>query len=150
MCDVIARAPAELAGTLYTCPVLRNQTPLYLEAELKVSCAMDTFSCRLFHADFYLSAPLPLLDTAYSYFRGEAVSLVPVIRIFGAAPNGQKACVHIHGVFPYLLVPASCQKVTDSLLHRLAISIDYALQVSLGGGSRRGQHVFKIIPVEAK
>lgn len=78
------------------------------------------------------------------------MSQVPVIRIFGSAPNGQKACVHIHGVFPYLLLPASCEKVTDALLHRLSSSIDYALQVSLGGGNRGIQHVFKIIPVEAQ
>lgn len=111
---------------------------------------MDSFSCRIFHADSYLSAPLPLFDTTYSYFRGETVSQVPVIRIFGSAQNGQKACVHIHGVFPYLLLPANYQKVTDSLLHRLSSSIDYALQVSLGGGNRGVQHVFKIIPVEAQ
>ena len=78
------------------------------------------------------------------------MSLVPVIRIFGSAPNGQKACVHVHGVFPYLLLPAGCQKVTDSLLHRLAKSIDYALQGSLGGGSRGVQYVFNIMPVEAQ
>ena len=111
---------------------------------------MDSFSCRIFHADFYLSAPLPLLDTTYSSFRGEAVSLVPVIRIFGSAPNGQKACVHVHGVFPYLLLSVDAQKVTDSLLHRLASSIDYALQVSLGGGNRSVVHVFSIVPVEAQ
>ena len=111
---------------------------------------MDSFSFRIFHADSYLSAPMPSFDTTYSRFRGETVSLVPVIRIFGSAPNGQKACVHVHGVLPYLLLPAGCQKVTDSLLCRLANSIDYALQVSLGGANRGVQYVFNVVPVEAQ
>lgn len=31
--------------------------------------------------------------------------LIPIIRIFGAAGDGQTVCAHIRGVFPYLYVP---------------------------------------------
>jgi DNA polymerase elongation subunit (family B) len=30
---------------------------------------------------------------------------VPIVRVFGETPGGQKACLHIHDVFPYLYVP---------------------------------------------
>ena len=32
---------------------------------------------------------------------------VPVIRIFGSSSTGQKACVHVHQVYPYLFVDYS-------------------------------------------
>ncbi|EPE04566.1 dna polymerase zeta catalytic [Ophiostoma piceae UAMH 11346] len=35
---------------------------------------------------------------------GKAV-LVPIIRIFGAAADGQIVCAHVRGIFPYLYVP---------------------------------------------
>ena len=29
---------------------------------------------------------------------------MPIIRVWGRTPSGQRACVHVHGVFPYLYV----------------------------------------------
>ena len=37
-----------------------------------------------------------------SYF---TIFKVPILRVYGATQVGQKACIHIHGVFPYLMFP---------------------------------------------
>ena len=88
------------------------------------------------------------LDVCYSEFRSSAVDKVPVVRIFGSTPTGQKTCLHIHGVFPYLYVPCVCGATTNSYLQQLARSIDHALQVSLGASSKPASHVFKIVVVK--
>ena len=106
------------------------------------------FSCRIVTIDHYLAAPLRNLDVCFSDFRSAALEKVPVIRIFGATPAGQKSCLHVHGAFPYLLVPCVVAEPTDSYLQQLARSIDHALQVSLGASSRTAIHVFRIVVVK--
>jgi DNA polymerase zeta len=106
------------------------------------------FSCRIVQIDYYLSAPLKNLDVCFSGFRASPLEKVPVLRVFGATPGGQKTCLHIHGAFPYLLVPCVVADPAESYLQQLARSIDHALQVSLGASSRSVIHVFKIVPVK--
>ncbi|XP_073483194.1 DNA polymerase zeta catalytic subunit isoform X1 [Aquarana catesbeiana] len=107
------------------------------------------FSLRLVTADYYLAAPLPGLDVTKSHFRDCDVRRVPVVRVFGATPAGQKTCLHLHGVFPYLYVPYDGygQQNTDRSLRQVAFSIDRALNVALGNPSANVQHVFKITVV---
>ncbi|CAK1359247.1 unnamed protein product [Cercospora beticola] len=58
---------------------------------------------------------------------------VPVIRVWGSTETGQKACVHIHGAFPYLYVPYT-ESLEDShvsqYMSTLRHSIDHAMCLS--------------------
>lgn len=63
------------------------------------------FRVRLMNIDHVLVQPGPH-DRAQSAFNPPGVPLrrVPVVRIFGATPQGQRVCLHVHGVFPYCYV----------------------------------------------
>lgn len=58
----------------------------------------DMLCVRIVSIDYYLTQPVPGLDVCFSHLEGSAVERVPVIRIFGSTPAGQKACVHVHKV----------------------------------------------------
>ncbi|XP_039603874.1 DNA polymerase zeta catalytic subunit [Polypterus senegalus] len=103
------------------------------------------FAVRIVTADYYLANPLKDLDVCYSEFRGSDVKKVPVVRIFGATPAGQKTCLHVHGIFPYIYVPYDGYgQDPDRYLHQVAFSVDRALNVSMGNPSSSSQHIFKI------
>lgn len=107
------------------------------------------FSCRIVAIDYALVPPLKDYDPQFSLFSAKAIERVPIVRVFGATPVGQKTCLHLHGSFPYLLVPApALQPPSERWLQQLARSIDRALQVSLGSGSRDVGHVLKVTPVK--
>jgi DNA polymerase zeta len=108
------------------------------------------FSVRIVNADLYTASPIPGLDLTYSSFRESKVTKVPIIRIFGATPNGQKTCLHIHGVFPYIYIPYDGSQPTDKYLKQFATSVDFAVHVSLGKASSSTRHVHEIIIVKAR
>ena len=93
------------------------------------------FSSRIVNADFYLAKPIQKLDVCYSDFRRCPAKRVPVIRIFGATPAGQKTCLHVHGVFPYLYVPYDGTAPVSKYLLEFANSIDQAVQLATGSKS---------------
>ena len=93
---------------------------------------LAVFSIRIFTVDYYMSKPVPKLDVCYSPFRKTCVKRVPVLRIFGPTPAGQKTCLHIHGVFPYLYVPYDGSQPVDNYLREFANSIDKAVNASIG------------------
>ncbi|XP_029965506.1 LOW QUALITY PROTEIN: DNA polymerase zeta catalytic subunit [Salarias fasciatus] len=105
------------------------------------------FAVRIVTADFYLSSPVKDLDVCYSEFRESDVRRVPVVRIFGATPAGQKTCLHLHGVFPYIYVPYDGTGPEERHLRQVAFSIDRALNVALGNPASSAQHVFKVVLV---
>ena len=99
---------------------------------------------RIVNSDFYVAAPIPDLDVCNSTFRETAISKVPIIRIYGATPSGQKTCLHVHGVFPYIYVPYDGTQPSDKYMKQLAVSVDFAVRVSLGKASSTRQHVYEI------
>ncbi|KAI4488484.1 hypothetical protein M0802_011590 [Mischocyttarus mexicanus] len=102
------------------------------------------FSVRILAIDSYQANPISDLDPTFSEFRGNEIKRVPVIRIFGPTSLGEKTCLHIHGVFPYMYVPCTIKENINSFMHRLSSSIDNAINVSSGKSACRTQHVYKI------
>uniref|UniRef100_A0A8C0MAV5 DNA polymerase zeta catalytic subunit n=1 Tax=Canis lupus familiaris TaxID=9615 RepID=A0A8C0MAV5_CANLF len=103
------------------------------------------FSVRIVTADYYMASPLRGLDTCLCPLTQAPVKKVPVVRVFGATPAGQKTCLHLHGIFPYLYVPYDGYgQQPESYLSQMAFSIDRALNVALGNPSSTAQHVFKV------
>ncbi|KAH8413614.1 hypothetical protein KR222_002011 [Zaprionus bogoriensis] len=106
----------------------------------------DIYSLRLVIADFYMEKPVFGLDPCYSELRGKEIKRVPIVRIFGANANGQKCCMHVHGVFPYFYIPYEkhdFESVERGIL-QIAMQLDKAINISLGQGSSSALHVFKI------
>eukprot|EP00794_Sanderia_malayensis_P000337 gene337-969_t len=93
---------------------------------------MAGFSLRIVDADFYQKAPDTDLDICHAAFWDSDTRIVPVIRVFGATPNGQKACLHVHQVFPYIYVPISKREACEKFAKQFATSLNFALHVSLG------------------
>ncbi|XP_065837762.1 DNA polymerase zeta catalytic subunit-like isoform X2 [Oscarella lobularis] len=111
---------------------------------------MNPFRVRIVTADFYMAQPVAGLDVGYSDFRCSLTKQIPVIRVYGSTPGGQKACVHVHGLFPYIYVPCNggAWQTDVAYMRQIAASIDVALHVALGRGDRvQQQAVYKIVPV---
>ncbi|OWF40745.1 DNA polymerase zeta catalytic subunit-like [Mizuhopecten yessoensis] len=102
------------------------------------------FSMRIVTTDHYQATPISELDVLHSDFRGSDVYKVPVIRVYGATPAGQKTCMHVHGVFPYLYVPYDGTQPWDRYMRLFASSVDKAVNVAQGHPTSNIQHVYKI------
>lgn len=91
------------------------------------------FAVRIVDIDFEITKPNAELDPLYSPLTGKRLSRVPVVRIFGSTPRGQKACLHVHGAFRYFFVPHVGQAHSDESLRRflkhLAEELDDELAV---------------------
>ncbi|KAJ2952055.1 hypothetical protein O0L34_g4319 [Tuta absoluta] len=108
------------------------------------SIVKPEFSVRIVVCDHYLTKPIPGIDVIYSEFRGSDIKQVPVLRIFGSAPDGRKACLHVHGVFPYFYVPCPTPNPEPQFLYQIAASLDKALNIALKQATSANQHVYKI------
>ncbi|KAI9851054.1 MAG: DNA polymerase zeta [Thelocarpon superellum] len=109
---------------------------------------MDPFRVRLNCVDHYQALPTPL-DPLVPARDGPSPlrsrPRVPVIRVFGATPTGQKVCAHIHGALPYVYVEYDGSLAPDDVdvyCHRLQLSIDHALAVSFRRQPQHGPHHF--------
>ncbi|XP_050343586.1 DNA polymerase zeta catalytic subunit [Nymphalis io] len=116
--------------------------------ELSITNIKPEFSVRVVVCDHYLTRPLPGLDVIYSDFRGSDIKQVPILRIFGSTSEGYKACLHIHGVFPYFYIPCPTPNPEPQFLYQIAASLDKALNIALKQATSTNQHVYKITLVK--
>ncbi|XP_021623348.1 DNA polymerase zeta catalytic subunit isoform X8 [Manihot esculenta] len=112
------------------------------------------FSVRIVSIDYYMAPPIPNFDICYSSFQGGKVNEVPVIRIYGSTPAGQKTCLHVHRAFPYLYVPCSDiplhpDQEGDSYTNAISLALEKALKLKGNAGSKR-QHVHGCSLVRAR
>jgi len=107
-------------------------------------------SVRCVVADHYQAEPVAGLDPLVSDFTGYNIRKVPIIRVFGCTLAGQRSCLHVHGIFPYLYVPLPghvARGDTGGWVYRLAASLDRAINISMGQGRAAVQHVYKAVVV---
>ena len=97
-------------------------------------------SLRIVIADYYIANPIMDIDPIYS--RSHVVKKVPIVRIFGTTPAGQKACLHLHGIFPYMFVPVP-ENPPENFGSKLANSLDRALNLGMGQTDFKTAHIFK-------
>jgi len=92
------------------------------------------FRCRINNVDFYQHSPIPDFDPPLPRPADHGDShKVSVIRVFGATESGQKALVHIHGVFQYCYIEYSGSlrpQDVELAIRTLQMSIDHALAIS--------------------
>ncbi|KAG8828876.1 DNA polymerase zeta [Serendipita sp. 401] len=112
------------------------------EAELRV---------RINVIDHIMAEPGPLDDPGNA--QGIPARRVPVIRIFGDTPTGEKACAHVHQVFPYFYIayedsldPGSVNRYTKRL--HFALNAAIAMSLNRNHHTAIGQYVRAIILVK--
>ena len=91
------------SGTVLSSPVHASSVDY-----VGVPCTPDgsaVFRMRIIEMDHYMSAPIHTLDPTYSPYSNHPIQLVPVHRLYGTTPAGQKCCLHIHNYLPYLYTP---------------------------------------------
>ncbi|KAK2640409.1 hypothetical protein Ddye_028204 [Dipteronia dyeriana] len=103
------------------------------------------FSVRIVSIDHYMAPPIPGYDFCYSSFQGDKVLEVPIIRVYGSTPAGQKTCLHVHRALPYLYVPCADiplqpNQEDNAYTHAVAVALEKALKLKGKTGSKR-QHV---------
>ncbi|ANM57914.1 recovery protein 3 [Arabidopsis thaliana] len=114
----------------------------------------NVFSLRIVSIDYYMASPIPGYNICYSSFQGSEVNEVPVIRIYGSTPAGQKTCLHIHRALPYLYIPCSeipleHHKGVDGSTLALSLELEKALKLKGNAASKR-QHIHDCEIVRAK
>uniref|UniRef100_A0A2H8TGZ7 DNA polymerase n=1 Tax=Melanaphis sacchari TaxID=742174 RepID=A0A2H8TGZ7_9HEMI len=102
--------------------------------------------------DHYMSNPVDGFDSLYSEFWGTQILQVPVLRVFGCTPNGEKCCLHVHGVFPYIFIPLeeSYETKNQEILYNFGNSLDKALCLAIGSTNSKSKHIHNIITVCGK
>lgn len=116
------------------------------------------FSMRLIEVEPCTTTPIPGLDETWSSLEGRAIKKVPLMRLYGTTPQGQKCSVAVHNVYPYffLSIPESVliQCDTAEKLSGYAIQLGHALNratnLNLGQKHLDAQYVHLVSIVQGK
>jgi DNA polymerase zeta len=116
------------------------------------------FSMRLIEVEPCTSAPLHGFDETWSSLEGRPIHKVPLLRLYGTTPAGQKCSVTVHNVYPYFFIniPDSVliqhdtfEKLTAYAL-QLAHSLNKATNLNLQSKKPDGQFVHMVSIVQGK
>lgn len=115
----------------------KPQQPPTEETKPSSSSTSTLLKVRLINIDHVTIKPGPhdRVDCAFLP-PGESLRKVPVLRIFGATPAGQRVCLHLHGIFPYCYIPYEGSLEPDRVLQyiqRLGSELNAAVTASLRG-----------------
>ncbi|KAL3922156.1 MAG: hypothetical protein SGPRY_004658 [Prymnesium sp.] len=103
---------------------------------------MAHFALRLVDVDFEAVSPEAELDPTRSPLTGRRIDRLPVVRLFGPTPRGQKACLHVHGVFRYFFVPFTGEEMSErerrEVLRAMADDLDQELAASAASSGKQG------------
>ena len=118
-----------------------QQTAQQTEKIDSASASSDPFfRVRLINIDHILTVPTPFDRTSCAFnAEGQPLRKVPVLRLFGATPAGQRVCLYIHNVYPYCYIQYKGSLDPDNVLryiHRLGRGLNAAMAASL----RRNLH----------
>jgi DNA polymerase zeta len=62
------------------------------------------FSMRLVEVESLTAPPIQGLDETWSTLEGRPIKRVPLLRLYGTTPAGQKCAVTVHNAYPYFFI----------------------------------------------
>ncbi|EGT39822.1 hypothetical protein CAEBREN_25467 [Caenorhabditis brenneri] len=102
---------------------------------LTIHDEMFTFCIRNFICEHSQEVPGPM-DNLHSFKKNK----IPVFHIYGVTDSGQKACLHVHGVLPYLVLRVGGKAtpfVLTAMRAKVNRGIEKEIEMSSGGKNNR-------------
>jgi len=128
------------------------------ESGFRNSAVKCSLSVRLVEVEPLTASPVAGLDETWSSLEGRPIKKVPLLRLYGTTPAGQKSSVTVHNVYPYFFLnipePVLAQHDTFEKLSAYAIQLAHALNrathLNLASKTLDAQYVHLISIVQAK